>query len=108
MHASKKTAHVVRASLLSILVAASSTAFAQTAPVSHPYGLDPYKPSDAQLRRIYGAALVGQTPVEDLATLDPYKPSDAELLRQSGGAIPLFYGYWNWPGPTLIAPPPVP
>jgi hypothetical protein len=106
MHRSKRSrALVIRASCVAAFVVAASSAFAQTS-ASHPFGLDPYKPSDAQLLRMYGAALIGQTPVDDLAQLDPYKPSDAELLRQAGGAIPLFYGYWNWPGPTLMAPPP--
>ena len=42
--------------------------FSQTpAPSQHPYGLDPYKPSDAFFLRNYGAALVAQTPLLELA-----------------------------------------
>lgn len=63
---------------------------AQGPAAEHPYGLDPYSPSDAQLLRNYGAALVAQTPLLELQKLDPYKPSDAALLRQIGGAIPVW------------------
>jgi hypothetical protein len=66
-------------------------ASAQTpTPIQHPYGLDPYKPSDAQLLRTYGAVLATQTPLIELRKLDPYKPSQAALLRALGGAIPLW------------------
>jgi hypothetical protein len=66
-------------------------AWAQTpAPVPHPYGLDPYKPSDAELLRKYGSLLATQTPIRELRRLDPYKPSHAALLRAVGGAIPLW------------------
>jgi len=73
----------------------------------HPYGLDPYTPSDAAWLRTYGAALVAQTPMADLATLDPYKPSDAALLRQMGGGMPLCCLDGYWPGLALgsSAPP---
>lgn len=81
-------------------IALAAPAAAQTAVTSdHPYGLDPYKPSDAALLRNYGAALVTQTPLAELATLDPYKPSHAALLRQLGGAIPL-WSNWFAPGPA--------
>lgn len=80
---------------------AFSIASAQT-PISsqHPYGLDPYKPSDAELLRRYGSALATQTPLLELRKLDPYKPSHAALLRSLGGAIPL-WAIWY---PTALAP----
>jgi hypothetical protein len=70
------------------------------APAPQPYGLDPYNPHDAGLLRDYGAALVVQTPLLELARLNPYDPNHAALLRQIGGAItccPLWYS----PGPTF-------
>lgn len=70
-----------------------------------PYGLDPYKPSDAALLRNYGAALVAQTPLLQLTELDPYKPSHADLLRQVGGAMPL-WSHFSW-YPTAPAPAPL-
>lgn len=70
-------------------------------PAEHPYGLDPYNPSDAALLREFGVTLVAQTPLEELRKLDPYKPSHAALLRQLGGGIPL-WGF-GWYGP-LSAP----
>jgi hypothetical protein len=76
-------------------------AWAQTpTPVQHPYGLDPYKPSDAELLRKYGSVLATRTPLLDLRRLDPYKPSHAALLRALGGALPLWA---NW---CALASPP--
>lgn len=75
-------------------------------PAGHPYGLDPYTPSDAMWLRTYGAALVAQTPLLELATLDPYKPSDAALLRQIGGGIPVCCLDGYWPGIGFGAPRP--
>jgi hypothetical protein len=75
------------------------------APPQHPYGLDPYNPSDAALLREYGVTLVAQTPLVELRKLDPYKPSHAALLRQLGGGIPLWG--WAWyasPGPAPLTP----
>jgi hypothetical protein len=74
------------------------------APVQHPYGLDPYKPSDAALLRDYGATLVTQTPLLELRKLDPYKPSDAALLRQLGGGIPVWSLAWYPPVPASLTP----
>ena len=74
-------------------------ASAQTTSDEHPYGLDPYKPSDAALLRDYGDTLVAQTPLSELQKLDPYKPSHAALLRNLGGAIPLWGIVW-YPGPV--------
>jgi len=74
-------------------------ASAQTTSDEHPYGLDPYKPSDAALLRDYGDTLVAQTPLSELQKLDPYKPSHAALLRDLGGAIPLWGIVW-YPGPV--------
>ena len=73
-------------------------------PVQHPYGLDPYKPSDAALLRDYGATLVTQTPLLELHKLDPYKPSDAALLRQLGGGIPVWSLLWYPPVPASLTP----
>ena len=80
---------------------AFAIASAQT-PISneHPYGLDPYKPSDAELLRRYGSVLATQTPLLELRRLDPYKPSHAALLRSLGGALPL----WAISYPTAITP----
>ena len=78
---------IVTAMVLSPL----ALAWAQTpTPVQHPYGLDPYKPSDAELLRKYGSVLATQTPLLELRKLDPYKPSHAALLRALGGAMPLW------------------
>jgi hypothetical protein len=63
---------------------------------SHPYHLDPYKPSEAWLLRSYGATLVSQTPLSELKQLDPYKPSHAALLRL-GGALPIWAVWSEWP-----------
>lgn len=91
--------------MASIVLLAAPAVFAQAplpGPTTHPYGLDPYAPSDAVWLRNFGASLVAQTPLVELATtLDPYKPSDAALLRQFGGAIPLCCPDWYWPGPTF-------
>ena len=73
-------------------------------PVQHPYGLDPYKPSDAALLRDYGATLVTQTPLLELRKLDPYKPSEAALLRQLGGGIPVWSLAWYPPVPASLTP----
>jgi hypothetical protein len=48
-----------------------------SASAQHPYGLDPYKPSDAALLRDYGVTLVTQTPLLELSKLDPYKRTSA-------------------------------
>jgi hypothetical protein len=77
-------------------VLSTLAASAQTAPHGHPYGLDPYKPSDAAILREYGAALVSQTPVQELAALDPYKPSHAALLRLAGGLPVWAIGWPSW------------
>ena len=84
------------------LLVFTATASAQTAPPVHPFGLDPYKPSDAALLREFGLALVTQTPVHELAKLDPYKPSHAALLRL-GGALPV----WaiGWPTAMVVFDP---
>jgi hypothetical protein len=80
-----------------LLVAASASA--QTAAnAEHPFGLDPYKPSDAAWLRNYGAVLVAQMPIRDLATLDPYNPTQAALIRQLGGGMPLWIPEWFVPG----------
>jgi hypothetical protein len=98
------TAIALSLTLLAVVPAsAQAPAPAQAPPVQHPYGLDPYKPSDAALLRNYGATLVAQTPLLELAKLDPYKPSDAALLRQIGGAIPLWGLVW-YPAPSGFAP----
>jgi hypothetical protein len=73
----------------------------------HPYGLDPYKPSDAALLRDYGVTLVAQTPLLELRKLDPYKPSHAALLRDLGGALPLWGIAW-YPGPMPASLTPFP
>ncbi len=96
----KATICVVAAATLAVLAAAPASGQAPTGPI-HPYGLDPYAPSDATWLRNYGAALVAQTPMLELAALDPYKPSDAALIRQLGGAIPVCCLEWLWPGSGL-------
>jgi hypothetical protein len=56
----------------------------------HPYGLDPFNPSDAKIRRDWGGALVAQTPLVEMGKLSDFNPSEAELRRRIGdGAIPL-------------------
>ena len=89
--------------LLAVVPASGQTP--APAPPQHPYGLDPYNPSDAALLREYGVTLVAQTPLVELRKLDPYKPSHAALLRQLGGGIPLWG--WAWyasPGPAPLTP----
>ena len=87
---------------LALSIGAAAAAQAQV-PEQHPYGLDPYKPSDVFLLRNYGATLVAQTPLLELRQLDPYKPSHAALLREIGGALPLWGLLW-YPPPPMPAP----
>jgi hypothetical protein len=90
-----------------IAPASAQTPSCEQAPASttHPYGFDPYKPSDATLLRDYGATLVAHTPLQELRRLDPYKPSDAALLRALGGAFPLWGLEWYWaPVPAPLTP----
>jgi hypothetical protein len=99
--------HVAALAIVVTLVAVvpASGQTAPPAPAEHPYGLDPYNPSDAALLREYGVTLVAQTPRAELRKLDPYKPSHAALLRQLGGGIPLWG--WAWyasPGPAPLTP----
>ena len=89
------TALVTLAMLVCVSIASAQT----SASDEHPYGLDPYKPSDATLLRDYGDTLVAQTPLSELRKLDPYKPSHAALLRDIGGAMPLWGIVW-YPGPV--------
>lgn len=96
----------MRLSTLALLVtlAAAMPAAGQTSSDANPYGLDPYKPSDAALLRAFGTTLVSQTALPELATLDPYKPSHAALLRQIGGGLPLWGLAWfplQAPGPVM-------
>ena len=95
----------VRAFVFTLAVFTAAPAFAQTAvPELHPFGLDPYKPSDAALLRTYGGTLLAQTPLLELRQLDPYKPSHATLLRQIGNGIPQ-WSHFNWyPGTAAPAP----
>jgi hypothetical protein len=83
----------------------ATPAVAQTqVPELHPYGLNPYKPSDAAILRSYGGTLVAQTPLLELRQLDPYRPSHAELLRQLGNGIPQ-WSHFNWyPNAPVPAP----
>ena len=69
-------------------------------PYNYPYGLDPFRPTDAALLRQYGSVLVAQTPLLELARLDPFKPTDAALLRDLGGGLPL-WGLWYPPVPSF-------
>ena len=72
----------VTAILMTVALLAAAPAAAQTSiPEEHPYGLDPYKPSDAAILRTWGSTLVAQTPLLELRHLDPYKPSHAALLE---------------------------
>jgi len=91
---------------LSLLAVVPASAQAPASAQQHPYGLDPYKPSDAALLRQYGATLVALTPLSELQKLDPYKPSHAALLRQLGGAIPVWGLGWfpPVPIPTPLTP----
>jgi hypothetical protein len=59
----------------------------------HPYGLDPYSPTDAAFLRKFAPTLIGQTPILELRKLDPYKPSHAALLRQDA-ALPVWATWW--------------
>ncbi len=85
----------------SCVLSAAGVAAQTTANADHPYGLDPYKPSDAAWLRNYGAVLVAETSVLELAALDPYKPTHAALARQVGGAMPFWVPDWLFPGSTL-------
>lgn len=99
------TALAIVVTLLAVVPASGQAPALPPAPAEHPYGLDPYNPSDAALLREYGVTLVAQTPLEELRKLDPYKPSHAALLRQLGGGIPLWG--WSWyasPGPEPLTP----
>jgi hypothetical protein len=87
-----------------LLAAAPAAAQTLLVPEAHPYGLDPYKPSDAAVLRSYGSALLAQTPLLQLRELDPYKPSHAELLRQLGGAMPLWSHLSWYPMAPPLAP----
>ena len=90
-----------------IVPASAQTPSCEQAPASstHPYGFDPYKPSDAALLRDFGATLVAHTPLQELRRLDPYKPSEAALLRELGGALPLWGLEWYWaPAPAPLSP----
>jgi hypothetical protein len=87
------------------LLAATPAAAQTVVPELHPYGLDPYKPSDAAILRAYGGTLVQQTPLLELRQLDPYKPSHAELLRQIGNGIPQ-WSHFSW-YPTAPTPAPL-
>jgi hypothetical protein len=95
----------LRAFVLTFAVFTAQPALAQTVvPELHPFGLDPYKPSDAALLRNYGGTLLAQTPLLELRQLDPYKPSHANLLRQIGNGIPQ-WSHFNWyPGTAAPAP----
>jgi len=103
----KLTAFAIIVMLVAAVPASGQTPEPEPAPApdEHPYGLDPYNPSDAALLREYGVTLVAQTPLAELRKLDPYKPSHAALLRQLGGGIPLWG--WAWyasPGPAPLTP----
>ena len=91
---------VITGALLSATQAAAQT----QVPELHPYGLDPYKPSDAAILRMYGGTLVQQTPLLELRQLDPYKPSDAALLRQIGNGIPQWSHFSWYPNAPVPAP----
>src|SRR5262245_47631241 len=94
-----------------VLLAATPAAAQTLTPRQHPYGLDPYKPSDAAILRTFGSTLVAQTPLLQLSQLDPYKPSEAALLRELGGGMPL-WGHFSWyptapsPAPLMLTPAP--
>ena len=100
---SSRVAIVIALTLLTVVSAAAQA----PATDRHPYGLDPYKPSDAALLRDYGGTLVAQTPLLDLRNLDPYKPSQAALRREIGGALPLWGIAW-YPGPMPASLTPFP
>jgi hypothetical protein len=86
------------------LIAAAPAAAQTSIPEEHPYGLDPYKPSDAAILRAYGSTLVAQTPLLELRQLDPYKPSHAALLRQLGNGVPQWSHFSWYPGAPVPAP----
>ncbi len=86
------------------LLAATPAAAQTQVPELHPYGLDPYKPSDAAILRTYGGTLVQQTPLLELRQLDPYKPSHAALLRQIGNGIPQWSHFSWYPNAPVPAP----
>ncbi len=100
--------------LTGVLLAAAPAAAQTVVPELHPYGLDPYRPTDAALLRTYGGTLLAQTPLLELRQLDPYKPSHADLLRQLGNGIPQ-WSHFNWypsapvPAPLMLpaTPPPM-
>lgn len=95
----------VRAFVITLALFTAAPAFAQTAvPELHPFGLDPYRPSDAALLRTYGGTLLAQTPLLELRQLDPYKPSHAALLRQIGNGIPQWSHFSWYPGAPVPAP----
>jgi hypothetical protein len=93
--------------LLLLVGAVAASAQSLESSAEYPYGLDPYKPSDAALLRDYGDTLVAQTPLAELRKLDPYKPSHAALLRDLGGAIPLWGTMW-YPSPVPLSLSPFP
>ena len=86
------------------LLAATPAAAQTVVPELQPYGLDPYKPSDAAILRTYGGTLVQQTPLLELRQLDPYKPSHAALLRQIGNGIPQWSHFSRYPNAPVPAP----
>lgn len=90
--------------IIGALLAATPAAAQTVVPELHPYGLDPYKPSDAAILRSYGGTLVAQTPLLELRQLDPYKPSHAELLRQIGNGIPQWSHFSWYPNAPVPAP----
>jgi hypothetical protein len=93
----------IRLTFSFVALLAAAPAFGQVVPAtSNLYGLDPYNPTDAAWLRNYGAALVAQAPIAELAALDPYRPSEAALVRQAGGAIPLCCLEWGWAGPLTV------
>lgn len=95
----------VTAILMTVALLAAAPAAAQTSiPEEHPYGLDPYKPSDAAILRTWGSTLVAQTPLLELSRLDPYKPSHAALLRQLGNGVPQWSHFSWYPGAPVPAP----
>ena len=99
------TALAIIVALIAVVPASGQAPAPAPASAQHPYGLDPYNPSDAALLREYGVTLVAQTPLVELRKLDPYKPSHAALLRQLGGGIPLWgWAWYTSPGPTPLAP----
>jgi hypothetical protein len=84
-----------------LLLLCAPAARGQSASSVYPYGLDPYKPTDAWWLRQYGSVLVAQTPILELRKLDPFKPSEAALLRDLGGGIPL-WALWYPPAPMPV------